>query len=367
MLEYPNIIIGRILKIKNIRGIAAAALVAFAAMLVSPVAANAATTTYNLDCDAANSGNNIWYAQTGDTVTLNLTNCTAFVTDPFGPSPVATPVTGSWVGNPGDQGLMQGTNTQGVFIGIGEIKAQHTPAGTLLASKDITIGANPKELVVGPSSDPNDPEEDHFLAGKEECGVAIGDSKKHVYATLPIKITKAGTYTFRGTGSTPQGSYYSGGAYHPLEDSFLAVYKDFDPKKSDANVVGCNDDLNDQFDYDNDVFMEDLGNGVTMEGHQPYFTANMKPGYYTLVLMTWESISAAHWKAGVNGGNTSFAAGPASTHFELWGPTGGLTTNFVRPALAETGSMQNAMPLVFAAMLSFIASVVLIRSPKRRK
>ena len=355
------------MKITKIRGIAMAAVISVAALLASPVAANAANTTYDFDCDSPSHASHlIWYAAPGDTVTLNLTNCNAFVTDPFGPNPVTTPVTTTWVGNPGDQGMLLGTTSQ-TMVAIGSINAEHTPAGTLLVAKDITIGAHPKELKVGPSSNPSDPTDDHLLAGKDECGVAISDSNKHIYSTLPIKITKTGTYTFRGTHASVLGSYYPGGTYHPLEDSFLAVYKNFDPKKPDVNVVGCNDDLNDQFTYDNDIFVEDLGNGATMEGHQPYFTAHMTPGYYTLVLMTWESISAAHWAAGVNGDADAFTAGPAATHFELWGPTGGLTTDFTKPTLAETGTAQNAIPMVLLALVAFMGSVALMRAPKHRK
>jgi len=126
--------------------------------------------------------------------------------------------------------------------------------------------------------------------------------------------------------------------------------------------------LNDEFGYNNDVFMEDLGNGVTMEGHQPYFVSTLKPGYYTLVLMTWDAISAADWAAGTDNGNT-FAAGAGSTKFEMWGPTGGLTEGAAPagPALAETGAAQNVIPMVVLAMLAFMGSVVLMRAPKRRK
>ncbi len=366
---HRDLPIGRTLKNTKIRSIALAAVVSIATLLIAPTAANAAPVNYNVDCDAQNNGPTLtYYAPTGGTVTLNLTNCVSFVSDPFGTA-VETPVTTTLVGHPGDYGFITGVNTQGVLVQFGEIKAQHTPTGELLLTKNVTIPATAKELNAGPSSDPNDPQAEHNLGGKVECQVATSDTNLHVYSTLNIKVSKSGSYTFRGIGSTPAGSAY-GEAYHPLQDSFIAVYSSFDPTKPDDGIVGCNDDLNDQFGYNNAVFMEDLGNGVTMEGHQPYFVTTLQPGYYTVVLMTWDAISAAEWTAGSYGG-TTFAPGAASTKFEMWGPTGGLTEG-VAPAetnkggLADTGSIDSSLPLAFASLISFAGAVLLMRRPRRR-
>jgi len=200
------------MKNTKVRGFAMAAAVAFVALVPAPAPANAAANT-NIDCITQSGGPTLeFYAPTGGTVTLNLTNCDAFVNDPFG-TPVTTPVTTTFVGSPGDQGFLQASNGQLVTISIGEIKAQHTPAGSLLLSKSITMPAAAKQLNAGPSSDPNDPTAEHNLGGKVECQVQTSASNLHVYSTLDIKVTKSGTYTFRGIGSTPAGSAY-GEAYY---------------------------------------------------------------------------------------------------------------------------------------------------------
>ncbi|NDA81409.1 MAG: hypothetical protein EBX92_09930, partial [Actinobacteria bacterium] len=42
---------------------------------------------------------------------------------------------------------------------------------------------------------------------------------------------------------------YLGNDTNPIGDSFLALYSSFDPTNPDEGVIGCNDDLNNLFDY----------------------------------------------------------------------------------------------------------------------
>ena len=157
-----------------------------------------------------------------------------------------------------------------------------------------------------------------------------------MYDTLEITIVKSGQYTFRGIASDPEGSYLNDGDGHPMEDPFLAVYDSFDPASPDEGVVGCNDDLNDKFGYGDSDMAEELSDGSLMEGHQPYFSARLEPGQYTLVLTTWEKISSSEWVAGT-GDYGTWATGIGTSTFQLWGPANSMCIGH-DPACAPGGA-----------------------------
>lgn len=349
---------------KNLKKkLVASGVLAILALSVSPTVSNAATTTYSVDCVTLNGTDEIYYALPADTITLNLTNCAFFQERDEDGAPVDEGVpTSPAVLVPGHSyNFASEVGADGFSAEVGLINPQHLPAGELLVTTDIKMPAAPLEFLVGPGN----VDGDYVLAGDEDCYLEAGDDRKHVYTTQLIKVTVAGTYTFRNVSVTPTGGYYTNSDYHPLEDSFLAVYKSFDPTKPDDNLVGCSDDLNDRFDYDNEPFVEDLGNGVTMEGHQPYFSTTLTPGVYTLVLATYDAVSAAEWAAGLSGSN-AFATGESSARFELWGPVGGL--ELTEPeVLADTGAPLSTVQIAFAGLLILAGFLFLITARKGKQ
>lgn len=195
------------------------------------------------------------------------------------------------------------------------------PSGTRQLVADITIPVDALQMNIGPETPTGDLF--HNLGGLATCKLALDTYggavyyNHHVYAVLPITVTKAGTYTFRGVSTTPVSSYLDSSApYNPIRDPFLALYRGFDPSQPDAGIVGCNDDLNDLYGYADTLMGERLPDGSIMDGHQPYFVAQLQPGDYELVLTTFSPISSLDW-VGQN-------FGPVSTKFEMWGPSDSL-------------------------------------------
>ena len=341
----------------NTRRAAFTALAAISfAVLATPLAASAATNTYNIDCDELEDTYTAFYSAPSDTVTLNLTNCATWTEFDDSLSAIANGATGATeTYSLGDHfNLKSSTGANGFEFDVFPVNPESVPAGELLLEDRITIPAAPLELSVGEANGDGD----HALAGDDQCLLQADPSDKHVYATMDITILEDGTYTFRGISTDPEGSYMPLGAYHPLEDSFLAVYSAFDPTTPDTGVVGCNDDLNDQFDYADNEFVEQLSGGAWMEGHQPYFITDLAAGHYTLVLMTWESMSSATWIA--DWGT------PATATFEMWGPTGGLVKGHVDvEQLADTGVERDLAPFAAAAFLISVGGFIAF-SRKRR-
>jgi hypothetical protein len=271
--------------------IAAAVAFALVGLVATPIAANAANVgTYSADCIALVGKNELYYAGAGDTVTLNLTNCANYAKSDQEDALVADgSTTASMTLDPGYSYEFWTNSNDGFSAEVGFIMPETVPSGQLLISQDIVMPASPKEFTLGAANSDGE----HALNGNEDCLIETNDSHKQIYTTQRIKISVAGQYTFRNVGTNPIGGYMHGGSFHPFEDTFLALYSSFNPNSSDDNVVGCNDDLNDLFEYDNEMFYEDLAGDVTMEGHQPYFTATLTPGYYTLVLTTWSAVTAS--------------------------------------------------------------------------
>lgn len=198
------------------------------------------------------------------------------------------------------------------------------PTGTQVADSEQTIPLSPDEVSFGTPSEINGRDE-ITLAGIDECDVIAGP---HVYAEQNFAVSNGGDYTFRVTGVTPLPGYFEplNSEWTPVRDPMVALYSSFDPANPDEGIVGCNDDLNDLvlggYDYgDNDFNITAQGDYV--EGHMPYFEANLDPGDYTLVFTTWDSFSADEWNAG-EGAEDEWTAGPATIYFDAWGPAGGL-------------------------------------------
>lgn len=293
------------------RHLLASGLLTLPLLAVTATEVAAADVEITVDCitDAGTSFDDILDA--GSNLIINHTNCD-FVsiydgTDWLAPVVPDNPLVLSSI--EGADLFADGYDLIGIYPDV--VYPETTPRGVLGLTADLTIEADP--LVIDLSEETEDG--DHWLGGSDICAVSVGD---HVYATREIVISKPGRYTFRNITTDPIGGYESD-TDHPIEDPFMALYSSFDPANPDVGVVGCNDDLNDRFGYDNiDMFGERLADGSIMEGHRPYFYVNNLPaGTYTLFYTTYDDITYDEWVSGDGG---DFEPGPATGTFEMWGP-----------------------------------------------
>jgi hypothetical protein len=206
-------------------------------------------------------------------------------------------------------------------------------SGNLLFTQDATIPLNPRSFTVpGDVPATQDVPAQHALDGNQDCLMVGGD---HVYSTIDVTVSTAGSFTFRVVGTDPLSSYTDPtAANYAINDPLLAVYKDYDPANPDAGVVGCNDD------YDNTgesnsytgAGAASLPDGSIVEGHFPAFSADLTPGHYTLVLTTWDNISVNDWDNGIGNPAVDLAdwtPRPQTATFQLWGPAGALEVDAV--------------------------------------
>jgi LPXTG-motif cell wall-anchored protein len=327
--------------------------------LVAPVAANAATTTYALDCFSVPYNNQSFYVLPGDTVTLEVTGFTELYDNNLGSTIRALDPTGDTVElSAGDYfDFWDPTNacTDYFDASVDDAVAETAPSGSRLFTQDITIPADTTNEIVVTDNDPDPTNSEHLLNGIDTCRLATQFDGRHVYGTLDVTILTAGTYTFRSLSTNPAGYYVGLNPFDPIGDPFLAVYSSFDPANPDSNVVGCNDDLND-VGGQNDA--EYTSEGTIIEGHVPRFEAALTPGHYTLVLFTWEDMGVVDFAAGNSQwAGDSFTPGAKSSTFELWGPVGGLALGNV--ALAATGvETTYGLVGVGAGVLGFVLLVV---------
>ncbi|MEY4313316.1 MAG: hypothetical protein RLZZ319_825 [Actinomycetota bacterium] len=279
------------------------------------------------------------------------------------------------------------------------------PTSTLLDTATMTIPSSPKEFNVSGN-------DEHALNGNPDCFISDG---QHVYDLQAINVTVEGDYTFRVVStSTGQTEYYPGvweamyqfGAtdLHPIEDSFLAIYKNgFNPHNIDNDVVGCNDDSSEIWDvvdandggtiahlvgysgvpgwYDPGTWNYPTDQVVTESGDEvstkmPIFEAHLKPGHYTALISVYEEMPAAWWTAGSDGDGWSWATGDASVETEIWGPAGGAAlqdddwapsggTGSGDTKLAATGATGVAESALIGA-LALISGASLVAIRRRR-
>lgn len=337
------------------------ALVGLGLALSAPLAATAATSSYDLDCESLPSDGHTFTVLPGDTVTLNLTNFDSIIefSGVVEPAPIGGVPDATIVADAGDEFVLVDTTCLNSFyVEVVEASPETIPAGSLLATQTISI-SSPAPQISLVENDGGGGE--HQLAGNEDCGLSTDAGGAHVYGTLDITVTTAGTYTFKGLFTTPAGSYAGLNPFDPIEDPFLAVYSAFDPSDPDTGVVGCNDDLNDVGPGNHDA--EYRADNSIIEGHVPYFSADLEPGQYTLVLLTWEDLGTSDFEAGTAPySELDFTVGTKSTTFELWGPTGGITLGHV--ALAATGVETG---YGFAGIAAAGAGLVLLLVARRRR
>ncbi|MBU3702014.1 MAG: hypothetical protein FGM58_08210 [Acidimicrobiia bacterium] len=295
-----------------------AAIVALLASSVAFTGSSGATTTpmttsLSLDCTAGLPTETIYWTPVSQDVAVTITNCTDYTEFDADYNVVDTgPATNVTLNL--SNAILQLDGDGDKEFAFNPVYPQHLPAGELLTTRifDLPLTAPTMDTGLDNSGD-----SEHYLGGIDTCGLATDDPEPspHIYSTIAIEVLIGGSYTFRGIGSTPPGSYLSSlNATNEIEDPFLALYSSFDPSNPDNGVVGCNDDLNDLFGYGNTQMAEQLDGGVLMEGHQPYFTTTLSPGKYTLVLTTWSVIDSVDWAS----------QGPGEVKFEMWGPECGL-------------------------------------------
>jgi len=334
-------------------------------------ATGTATDEATIDCLADAGDRLMLWNYGGSSITINLTNCDMHSHDEFNGNTITSGVPSSPITmTPGDFLFVANSSVfpEDIQVDTGLLTDARVPTGELQYRQDVTI-LDDKTFDAGEADD--EMEGEHWLGGKELCALDVEYGGRHVYNTIDITIVKAGRYTFRSIATDPLGEYL-GTEPNPVGDSFLALYSSFDPANPDEGVIGCNDDLNNQFGYDNKDVVEILPDGTWMEGHQPYFGTHLEPGDYTLLVTTWRAINRAEWNSGEARGDV-WTPGPFSLTFELWGPVASLCVGHeeecdpVDPSestLPPTGSSSGpAAPL---ALMSLMVGLVGVFAVKRR-
>jgi LPXTG-motif cell wall-anchored protein len=344
------------------RRIAAVALASAALVglgLSVPTAASAATTEYDIDCVDMTATYANFPVVPGNTVTLNLTGFDSVYDFVSGNTTPVNPAGETFELAAGDEVIFydDGSDTcsQEFYAWVFEAAPETVPSGSHLFTQEITIPLGAPQVTLT-----EDEDGEHFLGGDEDCGLSTEMHGIHVYGTLDVTVTTAGVFTFRGMYSNPLGDYVPINVFDPIGDPFLAVYSSFDPANPDAGVVGCNDDANDVNDENDAEFLSD---GTIIDGHQPWFTAALAPGNYTLVLMTWEDLSDEDLANGFAPYNEEdFVVGPKSTTFELWGPEGSLQLGH---QLAATGV--DVTPIAATGALVLLGGLGVVLVARRRR
>jgi hypothetical protein len=327
--------------------------VAFAATpdgLTGTLAADLSS-TINVDCDAVTSDGSYVYMATGTTATVNITGTcngasglffmTLDTSEPgdggitVGGTHTAADSVGSSITAPATMTVDPNTfiqifKTGGVdYVGI-QISAvgdSPNPTGSLGESATLVLSptASASNVLTTPGTGSY-----HDLGGDETCELESGE---HIYATHTVSVNASGEYTFRVVTTDPltRDVVAWGDSNLPIDDPFVAVYSTFDPANPDSNVVGCNDDGD-----NNGTATEYLEGTSATIGHTylvsypyPQFVATLDAGTYTLVLMTRQDQSISDWN------EESYPAQSAT--FELWGPEGAYDLPDTGVALPDTG------------------------------
>jgi hypothetical protein len=289
--------------------VAAVSLLLASVGIALSVAPAGATDSLSVDCTTP-PAETIYWSPVGGALDVTTTNCDTY--EIFDPSvgPVASGAAVGTLSVTTGFSLTLSVGGSPVFaLTTRPLYPGTVPSGQLLVTQDAPLPIDAPQMDVGA---PDGGGSEHALGGIDGCNLQSGGPvANHVYSTITMEITAAGEYTFRGVATDPISSYLSSlGASNPISDPFLALYSTFDPTTPDEGVIGCNDDLNDLFGYSNTEMAEQLSGGRVMEGHLPYFTTNLEPGQYTLVLTLWEEVSSTQWET----------IGPGSVTFEMWGP-----------------------------------------------
>jgi hypothetical protein len=353
--------------------VAGVAVAAPAAGLTGTLAADLSS-TLNVDCSAVTSDNGSVYMAAGTTATVNITgtcdgvNGLYFETlDSSAPGTggitvagthTAATASGSSITAPATMTVDPNTRIQifktggvnSVGINFSAVDDSPNPMGSL--GESTTLGLSSTASASNVMTVPGTIGSIHNLGGDAMCQIQSGE---HVYAPYTVSVSASGEYTFRVVTTDPlTDAVVAWGGQFPIGDPYVAVYSTFDPNNPDSNIVGCNDDGD-----DNGSGTEYLGGTSATIGHTylvedefPQFVKTLDAGTYTLVLTIYGEYSTAAW----NG--ASFPAQSAT--FELWGPEGAF-------ALADTGFatpswvLPTGLSVVALGLAIGIASFVLRR------
>jgi hypothetical protein len=189
------------------------------------------------------------------------------------------------------------------------------PSGTLGVTSDVLLDAT--DVKQFEAIEPLKPDDDTRvqLGANPLCEMKVGP---HAYATTTVNISIEGEYSFRLVNTdtlTTDLQFWQPSTV--MRDPFLALYSAFDPTDPNANIVGCNDDINDLPTSpftDAGLYAYTTGSDQLIGGRYPQFVSNLQPGSYTLVYTTFRSESAEDWQ---NQGLKNIGT------FEMWGPEGG--------------------------------------------
>ena len=217
----------------------------------------------------------------------------------------------------------------------------------LAADASQEIPADAPSAVWGTSSE-IDAEEPISIGGISGCNLMPGE---HVYASQSFTVSTAGDYTFRVTGIDPVSRWltdpFTLGDDLGLEDPMVALYSTFNTLDPTSDILGCNDDIaafdiGDEEFVDNLYFETDQGDYI----HRLFssFSTTLDPGDYMLVFTTFDVNSTEDWGANNPAGST--------VHFDVWGPSGGLTLTDEDP-ISEEPSNNNGSRSVSGPALAF--------------
>lgn len=216
------------------------------------------------------------------------------------------------------------------------------PDGVLLMTEVVTIAPDALEFDLNNSDGwvstkavGGDTFEYGLLDENAQCNLR---NAVHAYNKVDITVTKAGTYTFRivdGTGDLL------------ATDPYMALFEDFNPEDLDPGVVGCNDDESGtDFGWVTGDTVPGYADGGYDE-HFSWFTVNLTPGNYTVMLTSWSGVPAVDWVT------------TESSTFEFWGPDCGIEG--IECSLADTGVDATPSLLAGFGLLAAGIAAVLVR------
>jgi hypothetical protein len=224
-----------------------------------------------------------------------------------------------------------------LYIVVVDVPDVADPVGTLRQSGDISIAATPTlEMTV----DDNTGGDGHYLGGDPNCALVEG---AHAYATGTLTVDRSGDYSIRVVNTNPlTDSTTAWGADLPMSDPFLAVYSSFDPANPDANIVGCNDDGDNNHGDEPGDYPEwgaTLSPQYLINGLYPWFSSKLAAGSYTYVLTTYADVGIANWEGGAQ-----------TATIEVWG---------LDDALADTGARDVPAWVTFGGLAIVIVGLAL--------
>lgn len=300
---------------RAVRGLATAtglAVVAVGAWAL-PAAADAPTYTVTVDCANPVTDEYQFVLPVGGSVALNATNCVVDDIDGLtvdGDLTAAT-LTLTTPGVAGYVDLYDGDGGEIIEIYVAGGAPVPDPTGTLGGTGAVII---PQE---SPSSMPSG----------------------EVYGTLDFSALEDGTYTLRVVDVDPTSYQVDGNQpWHPSADTYIYLYAGaFDPANPTANLIGYNDDGG---------LAGVSATGTLVARYFSQIVADLTAGTYTLVIGTYDGVTADEWSAGVEG---EFDPATATISVEIWGPDGAIAVDAMVTSNPANVSVKTGTTATFEA------------------